>query len=310
MGYGLPAESVGPDCNRRNSSVWESAVNKKSDPQTVISDLPQGRIVCVESAYDVDERNRDRDVVVTASYCGVLCARFTSAHKPRAVIGIDCGIGLDGSAIAGLWFYEALNMPAAAVDVKTVELGNGLDVYERGIISRHNEPAGQCGVRVGMPVDRAAKLMFDQSNLAPLSPAAITNRTVVHKAGKYAVVCTDSIAFALPEDKDRNVLCTGGHTGRSAVPYLRSAWPRGFICSDGGGGRNRSGIAGLAIVEKDGLAGAAVDVNTARMGDGLSTYHDGVISAVNQPASERGVRPGMTAREASVRLLSSGADRS
>ena len=43
-------------------------------------------------------------------------------------------------------------------------------------------------------------------------------------------------------------------------------------------------MAGLAIVEADGLAGATVDALTARMGDGLSSYHDGVISAANATA--------------------------
>lgn len=258
----------------------------------------------MDSAYDVDERNRNRDVVVTASYCGVLCARFVSAHSPKGAIGVDCGIGLEGSSIAGLWFYEALNLPAAAVDVMTVELGNGLDVYQRGIISRFNDPARRCGIQAGMSVGSAVRLILEKEDLAPPSPAAVTNRTVVHEQDGHAIVCTDSIAFALPEDKDRNVLCTGGHTGRSAVPYLRSARPRGFICSDGGGGRDQSGTAGLGIVEKDGLAGATVDVKTARMGDGLSTYHDGVISALNQPAFDRGVRVGMTAREAAEWLLS------
>jgi hypothetical protein len=279
------------------------ALNNKIDLQTVLSEHPQGRIVSMDSAYDVDERNRDRDAVVTASYCGVLCARFVSSHMPKAAIGIDCGIGLEGSAIAGLWFYEALNLPAAAVDVMSVELGNGQDVYRRGQISQLNDPARRCGVQVGMPASRAAELMLERNKLAPSSPADITNRTVVRESAEGAVVCTDSIAFALPEDKDRNVLCTGGHTGRSAIPYLRSARPRGFICSDGGGGRNNSGTAALAIVEKDGLAGAAVDVRTARMGDGLSTYHDGIISAMNQAAGERGVRIGMHASEAAVRLL-------
>jgi hypothetical protein len=283
----------------------------KPDRQSVVSEQPQGRIVCVDSAYDVDESNRDRDVVVTGSYSGVLCARFVAAHRPRGVVGVDCGIGFEGAGIAGLWFHEALNLPAAAVDVMTVELGNGMDVYERGRVSRCNDPALRCGVLPGMPAALAAQLLLERGvALEPLAPAAVTHRTVVHEADEGAVVCIDSIAFALPEDRDRNVLCTAGHTGRSAVPYLRSARPRGFICSDGGGGRGQSGTAALGIVEVDGLAGAAVDARTARMGDGLSTYHDGVIGAVNRPGFERGVRVGMAAREASVCLLLGGTARS
>ncbi len=280
------------------------ALSKQSEKQSIVYESPEGRIACLDSAYNVDERHRARDVVVTASYCGVLCARFAAAHRPRAVIGVDCGFGLEGSAIAGLWYYEALDIPAAAADINTVELGNGHDVYAHGTISRFNEPARQCGLQEGMSVKHAAALMLEPRSVGQLPPDAITNRTVVHESEGHQVICTDSIAFALPEDRDRNVLCTGGHTGRSAAPYLRSAQPLGFICSDGGVGRNQSGIIGLTIVERDGLAGATVDAKTARMGDGLSTYHDGVISACNRPALDRGVRTGMTAREAALLLQS------
>ena len=39
------------------------------------------------------------------------------------------------------------------------------------------------------------------------------------------------------------------------------------------------------------------------MGDGLSTWADGTISAANTLAVARGVTVGMSAREAAVRLL-------
>ena len=106
----------------------------------------------------------------------------------------------------------------------------------------------------------------------------------------------------LPEDV-RNVLVTAGHTGRSAVPYLLKVRPFGFICSDGGKGREDAGIAGLAIVEAEGLAGATVDARRARMGDGLSSYRDGTISAVNALARAAGVEVGMPAAKAASLLL-------
>jgi hypothetical protein len=123
------------------------------------------------------------------------------------------------------------------------------------------------------------------------------------------VICTDSIAFGLDKDRGRNVLCTAGHTGRSAVEYLRRVAPLGFICSDGGRGRDDSGTAALAIVMADGLAGATVDARTARMGDGLSTYHDGIISAANELAQARGVAVGQRARDAAAQLLTTPSER-
>ncbi len=272
------------------------------DLQTEIVRSERGRIVAMDSAYHVAEVNRDRDVVVAASYCGVLPARFMGTHRPRGIVGVDCGLGPEGASIAGLWYLEALNVPTAVADVAGVVLGDGEDVYHRGTVSRLNRPAADCGVGRGMAVRDAAALLLASD---PGSPDAdeVTNREVVYTAvSGRQVVCTDSIAFALEEDRDRNVLVTAGHTGRSAVPYLRRSMPHGFICSDGGMGRDRSGVAGLGIVEPLGLAGAAVDATRARMGDGHSTYVDGVISACNRWADEAGVRVGMAASEA-ARLL-------
>lgn len=256
----------------------------------------------MDSAYHVASANSGRDVVVAASYCGVLPARFMARHHPRAVIGVDCGIGPEGASIAGLWYLEALNIPGAAADVNTVILGDGEDVYRNGVVSRVNRPASDCGVRPGMAVSLAAVNML-RSDPPSLDPSEVTNRQVVYqsKSGRQ-VVCTDSIAFALPEDRHRNVLVTAGHTGRSAVPYLESAQPFGFICSDGGMGRDRSGVAGLTLVEPLALAGATVDARLARMGSGVSSYEDGVISACNCWAEEAGVKVGMLASDA-ARLL-------
>jgi hypothetical protein len=271
--------------------------------QPVAVETPRGRIVAVETAYDAAEGNRARDVIVNASYCGVLPARFIAQHAPRAAIGVDCAIGKHGAGIAGLWYLEALGIPAAAADVATLELGNGIDMYETGVISVVNALARTCGVEAGMTVRDAALLLLERDPV-PRDAAEVTNRTVVAESPSgRQIVCTDSIAFGLPEDRQRNVLCTAGHTGLPAALYIRKFEPHGFICSDGGRGKNDAGIAALPVVAEDGLAGATVDAQTARMGDGLSTYYDGVISACNQPARLRGVQVGQTAKEAALLLL-------
>lgn len=270
--------------------------------QTELLAGARGRVMAMDSAYDVAVENRDRDIVINASYCGVLPARFIAEQRPRGAIGVDCGVGPAGASVAGLWYLEALNIPAAAADVMTVRLGDGVDLYENGRVSFANRPALDCGVAVGMPVREAAQRMLESDPGAP-SASDVTNRTVMETgADGRQVVCTDSIAFGLPEDV-RNVLVTAGHTGRSAVPYLRKVRPFGFICSDGGKGREDAGVAGLAIVEADGLAGATVDARAARMGDGLSSYRDGIISAANALAAAAGVQVGMPAAQAASLLL-------
>lgn len=274
-------------------------------PQTVVarSRSDRGNVVAMDSAYHVAPHNRDRDVCVNASYCGVLPARFLAEHRPRGAIGMDCGVGPEGSAIAGLWFLEALSIPAAVADVMSAHLGDGIHLYRHGVISYANQPARDRGVECGMTVADAAERLLEHDAPTHRAAADITNRTIMYSDGDRHVIATDSIAFALPEDRDRNVLVTAGHTGRSAVPYLLQAQPHGFICSDGGRGMDDSGIVGLVMVETHGLAGATVDARYARMGSGMSHYHDGVISAANVHAIARGVRVGMPCSEAARILL-------
>ena len=279
-------------------------MSESPDKQTEVLASGRGRVMCMDSAYDVDETNRDRDVCVNSSYCGVLPARFIAEHRPRAAIGMDCGVGPEGSAIAGLWYLEALGIPAAVADVMTAHLGDGVHLYEHGVVSFVNQLALDCGVGAGMPVRDAAAALLDNDPVAGAAASDITNRTVMETSSDgRCVVAADSIAFGTSEDTDRNVLVTAGHTGRSAVPYLRRCRPFGFICSDGGRGLDDSGMAGLTIVEAEGLAGATVDARRARMGSGLSHYHDGIISAANALATAAGVEVGMPCPQAASLLL-------
>ena len=273
-----------------------------SDLQTEMLRTGRGAIMALDSAADVLPRNRGCDVLVTASYIGVLPARLVHDHLPRAVIGFDGGVGPQGANIAGLWYFEALNIPAAAADVMSIILGDGVDTYHNGRISFINRPAQDCGVRVGMAVHEAARRMLDHD---PGTPSAyqVTNRRVVHETpdGRQIVV-TDSIVFGTQADR-RNVLVTAGHTGRSGARHIIKVRPFGFVCSDGGRGRNDSGMAGLDITNAEGIAGATVDATRARMGDGMSTYVDGVISGAKALALECGVRTGMPAQAAALLLV-------
>lgn len=273
-----------------------------SDLQTEILRTDRGAVVALDSAADVLPSNKGRDVLVTASYIGVLPARLLHDHLPRAAIGFDGGVGPQGANIAGLWYFEALNIPAASVDVMSVILGDGMDVYTNGIISFHNRPSADCGVRKGMRASEAARLMLECD---PGRPTAyqVTNRRVMDRNSRgRELVVMDSIVFGTEADR-RNVLVTAGHTGRSGARHIIKVGPFGFICSDGGRGRNDSGMAGLDITAAEGIAGATVDARHARMGDGMSTYEDGIISAANELALAAGVRVGMTARDAAMRLL-------
>ena len=278
-------------------------LNDESDhPHDIVLEHPQGRVVAMDSARYVDARNAGRDVVVPSSYLGVLPARLIAPHQPRAVIGHDGCIGKDGAGIAGLWYLEALGIPAAAADGMTAELGNGIDLFKTGIISRVNILAERAGVSEGMSVEEASLILLENDPGDVTAGTKIRRESVATSDTGREIIVTDSIVFALPEDTN-NVLVTAGHTGRSGAQFLLEVSPHGFICSDGGMSKNEAGIAGLEITEKYGLAGACCDAWSAPVGDAFKAYSEGKISACNAAAKERGVTVGMAVREAALKLL-------
>ena len=278
-------------------------LNDESDhPHDIVLEHPQGRVVAMDSARYVDARNAGRDVVVPSSYLGVLPARLIAPHQPRAVIGHDGCIGKDGAGIAGLWYLEALGIPAAAADGMTAELGNGIDLFKTGIISRVNILAERAGVSEGMSVEEASLILLENDPGDVTAGTKIRRESVATSDTGREIIVTDSIVVALPEDTN-NVLVTAGHTGRSGAKFLLEVSPHGFICSDGGMSKNEAGIAGLEITEKYGLAGACCDAWSAPVGDAFKAYSEGKISACNAAAKERGVTVGMAVREAALKLL-------
>lgn len=272
-------------------------------PHAVAFEADGRRVVTMDSARYVDGRNTGDDVVVAASYLGVLPARLIAPHRPRGVIGHDANVGKDGAGISGLGYLEALGIPAATADGDTAELGDGADLYETGVISYMNVLAERCGVEVGMSVREAAAVLLAKDP-GDVDPGNKIRREIVETADDgSSIVVTDSIVFALPEDHGHNVLVTAGHTGKSGATFLLEVNPKGFICSDGGKGKNDAGIAGLAITGAAGVPGATVDGWSAPIGDAFAAWAQGRISACNEPASERGVRVGQTVQDAARILL-------
>jgi hypothetical protein len=98
------------------------------------------------------------------------------------------------------------------------------------------------------------------------------------------------------------VLVAGSHGGRIAAWYASRAGVHAVILNDAGVGMEEAGVAGLAALAAIGMAAAAADCATARIGDGADTLARGVVSRVNRLAAACGVVPGMPVRDAAVRM--------
>jgi hypothetical protein len=119
-------------------------------------------------------------------------------------------------------------------------------------------------------------------------------------ATEYIVM--DSVTHLGAEHHGRVGYC-GSHAGIYAAYYAAYKGMAGVILNDAGIGRERAGVAGLALLEGLGVPGAAISHMSARIGEGADGVARGILTTVNGPAAAAGLKPGQTCKEALALLL-------
>ncbi|MEM7695052.1 MAG: hypothetical protein AAF318_11415 [Pseudomonadota bacterium] len=99
-----------------------------------------------------------------------------------------------------------------------------------------------------------------------------------------------------------HVVICGSHGGTYAGEAAAAAGVAAILLNDAGIGKNRAGVAGLAILEQHGIAAAAISHASCRIGNADSAAATGVLSTVNAPARALGVREGDAALTAAETL--------
>ncbi|WP_287371175.1 hypothetical protein [Oceanithermus sp.] len=112
----------------------------------------------------------------------------------------------------------------------------------------------------------------------------------------------DSVTQGGPEQTGE-VVVTGSHGGLSAARYAAAYRPALVVFNDAGVGKDAAGVAGLAWLERAGVAAVAVSAASARIGEAADTWSSGVISHVNAPAAALGFRVGERLQRAVERYL-------
>ena len=99
----------------------------------------------------------------------------------------------------------------------------------------------------------------------------------------------DSITELQPADAGCFAL-SGSHGGLSSARYAIAVRPLLSVFNDAGVGKDGAGIAGLALLQAQGLAACTVSHTSARIGQAASTLADGVVSHANAAATALGIR--------------------
>lgn len=262
-----------------------------------------GRLV-LDSVTQLSSAARGR-VACCASHGGVYAAWYAARAGVSAVVLHDAGIGRDGAGIGGLDWLAGHGVPGATVGFRTARIGDGADMMARGVLSFVNAPAAALGLAPGMGC-RAAMALLESARL-PAAPEVGGMGEARHELpgrGAMRVFALDSNGLVGPADAG-HIVVTGSHGGllggrpETAV----KAAVRAALYNDAGIGIDDAGISRLPALQARGIAGATVGADTALIGDGMSTWRDGIISAVNPLAAERGGRIGQSARDFVAAML-------
>jgi hypothetical protein len=245
-------------------------------------------------------------VAVCGSHGGLYPAWLAARAGLRAVIVNDAGIGRSSAGVAGVAWLDGLGIPACAVDFRSARIGDGADMLENGIVSTANEAAGRHGCLPGQTCRQVAECLARHAyeRGAAQVPAIGETRARIASSGHRAVWALDSMALTQGGDA-RAVLLTGSHGallgGRPDNMLAVDAFAA--IFNDAGGGKDGAGFTRLPLLDERGMAAATVSCDTARIGDGRSTYETGVLSRVNETARRLDLREGLSCREAVARLV-------
>ena len=243
-------------------------------------------------------------VVVGGSHGGAYAGYLAARSRACAVILNDAGVGKDNAGIGCLDYCDALAMAAATVSHRSARIGDADDALSSGVISRVNDTARAAGCEAGMSCLDAALALRGAAPPGAAPEYAEARHVAGETTAGLRLVCVDSISLVVEGKDEGQIVLSGSHGGLVASqPHLaiRVAAAAAFF-NDAGIGKDGAGVTRLPALDARGIAAATVAANSARIGDGRSTYEDGIVSRVNETARASGIEPGMTAREATARI--------
>ncbi|MGZ5040630.1 MAG: hypothetical protein ACXWG1_10395 [Usitatibacter sp.] len=262
----------------------------------------------IDSATQLDAGSRGK-VVVCGSHGALYPAWLAANARVRAILLNDAGIGRHSAGVAGVAWLGGLGIAACAIDFRSARIADGGDMLENGIVSMANDVAAAHGCLPGHTCRQAATCLLDNAEEATIGkiPEIGETRLRIANSGHRDVWALDSISLCRPEDR-RAILVTGSHGALlgGRTDHMLDVEVFAAFFNDAGGGKDDAGFSRLPRLDERGIAGATVSCNTARIGDGRSTYETGVLSRVNETAQRLEIREGMSVRDAVARLVGLG----
>ncbi len=263
-------------------------------------------VVLADSVTDLRPGTAAGAVVACGSHGGVFAGQLAAHLRVGGIVFNDAGVGRDDAGIAGLAVLDACGLPACAVAHDCAEIGHARATLNAQV-QHVNTAAKRIGCRRGQPVRTALGLMHVARPKAEAGQVdrPLQTRKLVRSAG-VRIWALDSASLALPTDAG-SIVVTGSHGGLPGGRHTRALKidPLAAIFNDAAGGLNGAGWTRLEPLDHKGIPAGTVSASSARIGDGMSSLNDGVISHVNDSAVRLGLSTGISARTFVDRVVQS-----
>ena len=120
------------------------------------------RVLIMDSITKVTPEDAG-SIVVAASHGGASSGEFALEVPLSLVVFNDAGIGKDDAGIAALGMLQQGGVAGAAVSHVSARIGDSLDMWESGVISRVNPAAEARGLAEGQGLKDAVTALLRRS---------------------------------------------------------------------------------------------------------------------------------------------------
>lgn len=123
---------------------------------------PSPGILLLDSITETEPADAGQ-VAVSGSHGGRTVARYATRYPLRGVFFNDAGFGKDDAGVAALAVLDDAGMAAASYAHSSARIGEAVDAWNGGVLSRVNASAARAGLAVGMTVQQAAARLVSAS---------------------------------------------------------------------------------------------------------------------------------------------------
>ncbi|MGF1476880.1 MAG: hypothetical protein ACFB6S_15110 [Geminicoccaceae bacterium] len=112
------------------------------------------RIIAMDSITKLNAEDEGA-IIVAASHGGSSAAEVAASVPLHMVFFNDAGVGKDRAGIVGLSILQEQRLAAGTVSHESACIGDGMDMWEHGVLSHVNAAGLMLGIRPGMALRNA-----------------------------------------------------------------------------------------------------------------------------------------------------------